>query len=43
MKHNYEQEIRYRLPKVLSQDPHLGQRDGERVWKKSELSALARC
>ena len=27
MNHNYEQEIRYRLLKVLSQDPNLGQRD----------------
>ena len=27
MNNNYEQEIRYRLLKVLSQDPHLGQRD----------------
>ncbi len=27
MNHHYEQEIRYRLLKVLSQDPHLGQRD----------------
>ena len=27
MNNHYEQEIRYRLLKVLSQDPHLGQRD----------------
>ena len=27
MNHNYEQEIRYRLLKVLSQDPNRGQRD----------------
>ena len=27
MNHNYEQEIRYRLLKVLGQDPNLGQRD----------------
>ncbi|RJO61818.1 MarR family EPS-associated transcriptional regulator [candidate division WS5 bacterium] len=27
MNHTYEQEIRYRLLKVLSQDPQLGQRD----------------
>ena len=27
MNHKYEQEIRYRLLKVLSQDPNLGQRD----------------
>ena len=27
MNNNYEQEIRYRLLKVLSQDPNLGQRD----------------
>jgi len=27
MNYNYEQEIRYRLLKVLSQDPNLGQRD----------------
>ena len=27
MNHSYEQEIRYRLLKVLSQEPNLGQRD----------------
>jgi EPS-associated MarR family transcriptional regulator len=27
MNHNYEQEIRYRLLKLLSRDSHLGQRD----------------
>jgi len=27
MNHQYEQEIRYRLLKVLGQDPNLGQRD----------------